>query len=297
MAEDNSTTKQCTQCLQYFPDTQTYFYHATPNGRLMSRCKSCIKKEGKAWRTNNRERANINQRKYRVENPGKTLGHSRNAEKRRDKTKRSVQRHEKRMANIEEVHAKEHETREKNKDKINERQRHNYVGNKDKANKRNKNYRESNVERIRERLRVWRKNNPEIIYVNNTSRKARRLGLPRFFHKKHADFARQYWHGACAICGTEAEFWRVIAFDHWIPITDSSSPGHVPWNLIPMCHPKKGIPFPGISCNSSKSNKDPAIWLTAKLGPRKAKAKLKEIEVFFAAASAFAAQQEQGVAG
>src|SRR4030095_13167308 len=76
------------------------------------------------------------------------------------------------------------------------------------------------------------------------------------------------------------------AIDHWIPLADPASPGTVPWNMLPLCHWKKNTKNSSHApyCNASKGAKDPVVWLTEKLGPRKAKAKLKEIETFFARA-------------
>ena len=51
-------------------------------------------------------------------------------------------------------------------------------------------------------------------------------------------------------------------------------PGTIPTNIVLLCH--------GISgCNTRKRDQDPIEWLNKQLGPRKAKAKLKEIEAYF----------------
>lgn len=64
--------------------------------------------------------------------------------------------------------------------------------------------------------------------------------------------------------------------DHWIALTDSrtDNPGTVVENIIPLCHGWGG-------CNNNKRNRDAAEWLTKKLGPRKAKKKLAEIQAYF----------------
>jgi hypothetical protein len=48
-----------------------------------------------------------------------------------------------------------------------------------------------------------------------------------------------------------------------------------------MCHTKKGAPTGEICCNNAKTNKPPVEWLIEKLGKRKAKLKLAEIEAYF----------------
>lgn len=114
-------------------------------------------------------------------------------------------------------------------------------------------------------------------------RLARKRGLPANFDREHEAFLRAYWGDVCAACGKQADFWHRIAWDHWIPLTDPACPGTVPENIIPLCHARKGagtLPGPR-ACNNAKLQKDPVIWLTQRLGERKAKAKLREIEGYF----------------
>lgn len=55
------------------------------------------------------------------------------------------------------------------------------------------------------------------------------------------------WKSKCAYCGRRA---RRLTRDHFIPLTDPNCTGMVPWNIVPAC----------VSCNSSKSNRDPHDW-------------------------------------
>lgn len=48
----------------------------------------------------------------------------------------------------------------------------------------------------------------------------------------------------------------------------------------------------GQCSTNEKFTKDPVQWLTTKLGPRKAKQKLAEIEAYFKAAALFAASHQ-----
>jgi hypothetical protein len=94
-----------------------------------------------------------------------------------------------------------------------------------------------------------------------------------------------YWNFACAVCGREESFWHVLALDHWIPLSNPACPGTTPLNIIPLCHTRKkgaGKQLHGVACNNEKHDANPVLWLTAKLGPRKAKAKLSEIATYFA---------------
>jgi hypothetical protein len=120
------------------------------------------------------------------------------------------------------------------------------------------------------------------------ARRTRMKGLPFAFTRTHELFMQNYWGHACAICGTPADFWHVIAWDHWIPVSDQTCPGTVPFNILPLCHGRKGartLSGPR-ACNNAKQARDPVVWLTERLGPRKAKAKLREIQHYFEAVTA-----------
>jgi len=113
----------------------------------------------------------------------------------------------------------------------------------------------------------------------------RQQGLPAYFEREHEIFMLDYWHNACAICGGTADFWHWLVWDHWIPLAHPTCPGTLPRNILPLCHGRKGagtLSGPP-ACNNSKGSQDPIVWLTTKLGPRKAKAKLREIERYFTA--------------
>ncbi len=152
-----------------------------------------------------------------------------------------------------------------------------------------RNFYQNHLEEERERSRKKKNIRDEII--RGARYRARKLGLPDHWHRKNGDFAFQYWHYACAVCGKENGMWNVIAFDHWIPIASEKCPGTIPTNMLPLCHLIKNAPFNSSCCNNSKGAKDPVAWLVTKLGPRRAKAKLQEIETFFAAARAFSESQ------
>ena len=88
-------------------------------------------------------------------------------------------------------------------------------------------------------------------------RLARVRGLPYNFDHESETFLRAYWANACAICGMQADFWHLIAWDHWIPLTHPACPGTVPENMLPLCHGRKGAgTLSGApSCNNSKFRK------------------------------------------
>jgi hypothetical protein len=121
--------------------------------------------------------------------------------------------------------------------------------------------------------------------LTELKRRTIKLQLPTMFTRAHLEFMLQYWKGCCCVCGRESgSFWHTIALDHWIPLSDPGCPGTIPSNIVPLCHAKKGATatMAQTCCNNSKHNKEPLMWLTTKLGPRKASAKLREIQTYFA---------------
>jgi hypothetical protein len=135
---------------------------------------------------------------------------------------------------------------------------------------------------LRERTPLQKRENDRIHYHRY---RARKRALPDSLDTNAVTFLFQYWQFACAICGREAGgLFHVLALDHWIPLSNPTCPGTVAWNILPLCHAKPGIPsFPHVPyCNNSKAAQDPVTWLKTKLGPRKANAKLRDIETYFA---------------
>lgn len=113
-------------------------------------------------------------------------------------------------------------------------------------------------------------------------RRARVRNLPDTFTLEDEAFCLRYWNYACAVCGRENGLWYTIVLDHWQPIKSLLCPGTIPQNMIPLCHGRKGKPEDMEKCcNQTKQAKDPGAWLIEKLGPYKAKNKLREITTYF----------------
>lgn len=141
---------------------------------------------------------------------------------------------------------------------------------------------------IRRRQALWRDANPDKVKAQrrrvNPDKKravvhrrlARKMGLPFDLNDNDIQYAKIYWHGCCAVCGRQPGLWHIISLDHWIALNDirTDNPGTVPLNMLPLCFGIGG-------CNNSKTDKDPYTWLEHRLGKRKAKQKLAEIEAFF----------------
>lgn len=112
------------------------------------------------------------------------------------------------------------------------------------------------------------------------SYRLRRRSLPNFYTLNDWERTLDYWGYACAVCERQRGLWHTISQDHWIPLTNPACPGTVVTNMLPLCYGADG-------CNNSKGKKDPALWLTEKLGKRKAKKKLAQIERYFGWVSQF----------
>lgn len=180
-----------------------------------------------------------------------------------------------------------------------ERRRHSTPEGKIKKKQKDKRYRDTHQEQLREkkrdevkrhsdkanaRTRRYQQRHPEKQRESLLNYRARKASLPNNFTTDDYCFMMDYWHGCCAICGRPAGLWHTIARDHWIPlrpeyVLEQPNPGTVPWNILPLCHAQKGG---ANGCNNSKNDSDPVKWLMKKLGPKKGKAKLAEINAFFA---------------
>lgn len=114
-----------------------------------------------------------------------------------------------------------------------------------------------------------------IVCIEN--RRAEKLGLPCDLTMKEAKFMLAYFNNSCAICrrkfGGSLNL-RVMALDHWIPISSFNCVGTTATNIIPLCHGVDG-------CNNKKSNKEPSEWVVKFLGKDKGMEKLQEIETYF----------------
>jgi len=141
-------------------------------------------------------------------------------------------------------------------------------------------HRESLREYFRNRKRKLRETEPEkeraYKVMDAMRERARKKGLPSDFTRQDREWALEYWHGYCPVCGAPLRdlFGKVKPhFDHWIPLSDQrpDNPGTVPSNMLPVCS----------TCNFSKHKIDPRVWLEGKYGKRKASQIIKRIEEFF----------------
>jgi hypothetical protein len=133
----------------------------------------------------------------------------------------------------------------------------------------NKRYRERHAEEVRERKRKYRA-------VNESTRKARKTGLPCSLTTAEWERCLDYWQHCCAVCGRPVGLWHTLAREHWIALSDPrpDNPGTVATNIVPLCHGMGG-------CNNSKHNRDAIEWLTERYGKRKAKQITQRVQRYF----------------
>lgn len=117
--------------------------------------------------------------------------------------------------------------------------------------------------------------------IKQSNRRAKVRNLPHSFTKADKERMLNYWDHRCAACGKQADFWTVIAYDHWIPLSSHDCPGTIPANMIPLCNSRKGYPTGTTCCNDSKHNKDAHTWLVKRFGKRKAATIEKRVQSYF----------------
>jgi hypothetical protein len=233
---------------------------------------------GRRWKEEHREEHLAQQAEYRAEN------------RERLRAFQDVYR----AANREQINAKRREIgsafpsrnpearvqeRLKRQDKIHAYSLDYYAQNRALVIEKSAEWREKNPERVRANKARWANNHPDAVRAGRHRRRTRRRNLPDTFTAQDSQRMMQYWHYACAVCGTQEGFAWTLALDHWIPLADPASPGHVASNVVPLCHTTRA----GYSsCNLSKSDTDAHAWLLKRVGARRAKKIEAAIAAYFA---------------
>ena len=193
----------------------------------------------------NKERIAVRVRQYQIDNPEKT----------RERQRQYA------LNNPEVIRAKSARYRERHRESERAKGREYNARNRDKRTEYN---------------RQWLANNPDRVTHYHGKRRALKHNSYNNFTLDDRKYALEYWGGCCAVCGRPAGLWHTIAMDHWLALTRGGDT--VPQNMLPLCHDKKGGQA---SCNNVKNGRLASEWLIEKLGERRAKDKLKEIELFF----------------
>ena len=237
------TTKRCTRCGTDYPATFEFFHKCSksPDG-FTYQCKRCTAAYAQKRRAEHRDE--INARNLE--------GYYRNREQWSETHRDWLAR------NAEHVKQYKREYNERNQEQIRESE---------------KRYRDANRDKRIKGLARWRDRNKQYVsdYNREYSQSARgKATVHRRLARKHElpdtltsdDWSRclDYWHGVCAYCGAQQDFWHVIEADHYVPLSSSDCPGTIPENMLPACK----------ACNTSKGHRPPEQWMVDKFGKRKA---------------------------
>ena len=252
------TSKRCPTCRET-KAVSAFSRDSKKKDGLLYQCKECAREASRVYRAANSEKLNEKKRVY----------HAANLEKEREK-KRVY-----RAANPEKAREANRVWRAANSEKVREKNRVYYAANSEKAREANRVYKAANPEKVREYVRVYKAANPEKVRVHNQRRRARKANLPNTLTAAEWQYAIDYFHGYCAVCGRPPKNLfktRRVNVDHWIPL--SKGGGTTADNIVPLCSGEDG-------CNNRKGNKDPEVWLVLKFGKRKARVILKRINAYF----------------
>jgi hypothetical protein len=259
---DLPPTKQCCACNRVLPRTPEYFHTDRRNrDGLFARCKDCFRAAQRSrYQGDKREKTLAWQKQYRAENPERRKA---TQDKYAKKNSERIRRKNQAYANSEQGKATKQVWISRNIEK--KREIANRYARRKAAEKAALNPPKkplTDAERKQKSKAKWHKWN------------ARKLSRPNDFTSEDWKFALDQFNHQCAICGRPTGLLHRIALDHWIPLASKDCPGHIPTNVVPLCHGVGG-------CNNSKINKDPEEWLIKKFGKRKAKAILARIHEFF----------------
>ena len=255
--------KTCTKCGETQPETEFYLKHDARHPlRRSTSCHTCDRARARRKRLEQGDTLNAWRRQRRQERRDIVRSQLRQSYQ-KHREQRKADRREYYQKNRAEIRRKAAIYQQTHREKIRAYQRV---------------YCEANREKVRTRNSLWRKNNPakaaQSFQQMNQKRRTRKYNLPIAFSREDEQFCRQYFSYACAYCGNEEGFVWTIAMDHFFPLSDPSSPGTVPSNIVPACHGDGG-------CNNRKHRRAPGPWLEDTFGARQAKAILKKIDAYF----------------
>lgn len=256
--------KKCSKCGEWFPATTEYFNRnrVTKDG-LHSECKACRK----AYNAEHKEEKRAYNQRWYAEHKEDT--DARNARWRAE--------HKEEQRTYFARYYAEHKSEKREYDV------RYYVEHRNELRQHAARYYAEHREKQRVYVALYRVKKPEVIKAAEQRRFARKRQLPNTLTAQEWRDCLTYFSNKCAYCGKEADFWTVIAAEHYIALKDprADNPGTVVTNIIPACHGRKGVPAGTPCCNNNKGNKDPEQWLIERFGKRKAREIQKRIEAYF----------------
>lgn len=299
---DGIGLRQCALCLEWFPETSQYFHRNSKSSKgLLCRCKSCKNGVDKGWiviinpfENSGKKRCSNGEECLNPRGPilpatteyFYTIEHMSDGLQTQCKTCLAAKGAEYRQTHKAEHNASNRDWMRRNPHKYREyaarwrkkypirariMAKEKYAQNPTAAKVRHDRYVRRHPERV-----------GAIQRAATQKRRTAKINLPVLWNAVLENEMRLYWDNKCAVCGQSANFWIIIASDHWIPLSDKSAdnPGTVPWNMIPLCHSKKGANGFG-SCNLSKRNNHPSEWLFLHCGHRVGEKILQKINTYF----------------
>ena len=238
--------KRCRKCGEEKPATAEFFYKDTRRkDGLKSCCKPCTNEQSRVYRAAN---VDVIKEKARAYN----------------------------AANVDVINEKARAARAADPEKHREKRRAYHAANIDVISEQNRAWRVANAEALSERKRAYQVANPEICKASAQRYEARKRELPATLTAQEWQYAVDYFHGCCAVCGRPLKdlfATHTAAADHWLPL--SKGGGTTAGNIVPLCHGKDG-------CNNRKNNVLPEAWLVRQFGKREAKKILVRIQTYFA---------------
>jgi hypothetical protein len=278
--------KVCTKCHTPFPATLLYFRRDSRKADGIGvTCRPCNTLSKRQWRLENQAHVQAYNRDWKRSHPELVRAQSQRTYK-RDPAKMIARADAWRRAHPEQRRATKRAWWQKNATQLNAARRR-------------------NPEKRREQFQAWSARNPTYSrewyaahqasilarcqaryaanaerfraqgVIQNARRRARRRGLPDLLTPQEWQHAVAFWGECCAVCETSvSDSGKTLAQDHWIPLTDTTCPGTVAWNTVPLCNGRGG-------CNTLKRNHDPYLFLLRYFdNEARAQEKYQEIETF-----------------
>lgn len=237
--------KQCSKCQKWQLNTSAFFRNRKGRRLLNAQCRKCERAYDHSYYKEHAEKQRQDSRRYRLDHQAETSAYNYR------------------------YYRRDHVPRPKQTE----------AARKEKKRLKAKRYNERHPERNRIRTKRWVRANPGKHLEHSHIRRARKLSLPASFSENDWSIALKYWQGRCAYCGCGPSLFDIhwlLHQEHYIPITPNyelriENPGYVPTNILPACQ----------TCNHSKHNTNPGVWVTQRFGKRRGKSILRAIETYF----------------
>jgi 5-methylcytosine-specific restriction endonuclease McrA len=171
----------------------------------------------------------------------------------------------------EQVNERERLRQDAIRDQLNADRRQRHADNPEAKREADQRYYHKNKDKIQRRQLKWGHQNPHKKRAIGHRYLARKRALPNDFTGDDWQHALDYWRGVCAYCGNPPGLWNRFTAEHYIPVTDAECPGTTKTNILPACQ----------SCNSSKNDTLPDVWLPRKFGKHRAAAIQAAIDQYF----------------